>query len=280
MMKKKSELQKLRDRKAYRILSLKVKTEVEAAQFIHDVGFCLLFPLDRGTPLLPSLYDAVCGGQRRLIHDWNEYMQRLWTWKDELAAHKKVYFGKFFKGRPSFISLQMLPYFYTLSGNYGDLEDYQQVYEEGRITQDAKRICEFLFEKGPTPTVHLKREAGFRGKGGRTRFEGALKELQRSLLVVNAGVTQEGSSWPSIIVDLLLRVHPQVVKKSGKIPEENTRRKIARKYFDIAVASTAKDLSQLLGWKKEIVHETLQSLLKKGVILSGDGDLYLSSQID
>jgi hypothetical protein len=274
-MKKNPDIQKLQDRKAHRLPSLRIKTIDSAGKFIHEVGFCLLFPLDRIN--LPTLYDATCGGERKIMAGWSETMQKLWSWKDELAANKQAFFGKYFKGRPSFISLEMLPYFYAISGNYGGIEDYQEIYEEGRITQEAKRICDFIYNKGATPTVRLKKEAGFRGKGGGYRFDKALKELQRSLLVANRGIYTGESSWPSIIVDLLPRIFPKEVKKSLKVSEEKARKEIVKKFFDVALAARGKDLNGILDWKGEHVQSTLDALLKEGVIHESKDKFYISS---
>ena len=271
-------IKELRRRNTHCLPSLRVKSEAGAAKFIEKVGFCLLFPLNVGARIepLPSLYDAACGGDRRLMAGWSETMQRLWTWKDEIAAHKKAFFGKFFKGRPSFISLEFLPDYFSLSGNYGSLEDYQEVYEDGRITPEAKKICDVLYEKGSLPTVRLRREAGLRGKRGGYRFERAIRELQKSLLVANVGIYEGESAWPSIIVDLLPRIFPEAVKKSKKIQEEEARKKILQKYLDIVVVIHEKDVSPLLSWEKEKVYATLQSLLKEKRILLERGGLFMS----
>jgi hypothetical protein len=272
--KNKPDIQKLRARKAHRIPSLRIKTIDSAAKFINNVGFCLLFPIDRIN--IPSLYDAACGGQRKIMAGWSETMQKLWNWKDELAANRQAFFGKYFKGRPSFISLDMLPYFYAISGNYGEIEDYQEIFEEGKITQDAKRICDVLYKKGAMPTVRLKKEVGFRGKGGGYRFEKTIKELQRSLIAANRGVYEGETSWPSIIVDLLPRIFPKEVKKSLKVPEEKARNEIMKKFFDVALTAKEKDLIGILGWKGEDVQITLDALLKDGVIHESKDNFYLS----
>ncbi len=63
-----------------------------------------------------------------------------WGWKDGALQKKIWYYGKILRHKATIISLEIAPYFYALSENYGlPEEDYLIAYHEGRLTQSAKR---------------------------------------------------------------------------------------------------------------------------------------------
>jgi hypothetical protein len=45
------------------------------------------------------------------------------------------------------------------SENYGDLREFAQEYEDGKLTAEAKAVYEAILENGPLDTVRLRREA-------------------------------------------------------------------------------------------------------------------------
>lgn len=96
---------------------MKVRTIKQAAAYIDQVGFCLLFPIKRLA--LPSLWAAVKGRSPRrfdLIAEWDADTERLWEWKDELPRRRLAYSGKYFRTKASLLSLKFLPCFYRLEG--------------------------------------------------------------------------------------------------------------------------------------------------------------------
>jgi hypothetical protein len=78
----------------------RLRTTADAMRFIETVGFCMLFPV-RNVPL-PSLYYALA--RRHEVH-WDKSAQLIWKWKDELPKKRRAVYGKYFRGRGSFISL-------------------------------------------------------------------------------------------------------------------------------------------------------------------------------
>lgn len=55
--------------------------------------------------------------------------------------------------------------------------NFADMYQEGRIGNEAKRIYTCIEEQGVMPLHDLKRSAGF-GKEDKSRFDRALVELQ------------------------------------------------------------------------------------------------------
>src|SRR5271169_1194975 len=82
----------------------KITTPAEAARFIRSVGFCMLFPIKK-LPLL-SLYEAIKGGKPPKEFNWDGDVEKIWKWKDLLGKQRRAYYGKYFRGRGTFISLE------------------------------------------------------------------------------------------------------------------------------------------------------------------------------
>ena len=75
------------------------------------------------------------------------------------------------------ISLDVAPYFYALSENYGSPEeDYLLAYEEGRLTQAAKQVYEAILQEGALNTIDLRRAAKL-GNAKESEFNRALEYL-------------------------------------------------------------------------------------------------------
>ena len=109
------------------------------------------------------------------------------------------------------VSLATLPYFYALSENYGDPDDYLLEYEAGRLTAEAKAIYETLLAKGALDSLALRREAHLLGKESNTRFERGLLDLQRTLRILPVGVAQAGRWNYAFIYELLDRWLPGAI---------------------------------------------------------------------
>jgi hypothetical protein len=61
--------------------------------------------------------------------------------------------------------------------NAGDLYDFAQEYEDGKMTAEVKAIFEAILENGPLDTVRLHWEAHKRTESAKSRFDQALVEL-------------------------------------------------------------------------------------------------------
>ena len=68
------------------IFAERVKTAADAASFIDQAGFCILFPVKN--VVLPSLYYAV---SHRRDARWDKYAQLIWNWKDQLPKKRRAF---------------------------------------------------------------------------------------------------------------------------------------------------------------------------------------------
>ena len=126
----------------------------------------MLFPV-KGVPL-PSLYHAV---SRRPALVWDRFCMLIWKWKDELPRRRRAFYAKYFKGRGSFISLAMLPYFLAVEESAAAVEDFDDFYKQGRITHDARAIWQALAANGPMATLELRHAINMETKAGNTAFQ-------------------------------------------------------------------------------------------------------------
>jgi len=224
----------------------------QAARYIDKVGYCLLFPI-KGLRL-PSLWAAVKGKTPRsfnLVAAWDDDALRLWDWKDELPRRRLAFSGKVFRGKKSLISLAYLPCFYRLAGNPGSANEYVQLYREGKISPEARAICEELFRHGPQATLALRHALGWTSPRQNRRFKRALEELQRRLLIVHWGVKAETHAWESVVYQLTPRAFPRAVRAAAKLTAEKARRRIAANFRRLVPGATPADAARLFGWTRE-----------------------------
>jgi hypothetical protein len=226
-----------------------------AAAFISDVGFALLFP-HRTVPL-PSLWAAASDLPVGLsAEDWSPEIQRVWGWKDELPLRRLAWYGRFIRGRPSFLSPALLTDLYARSGQPED-------FEEEPLRDDARRVASVLLRSGPLPSAILRQAVNLQGKAGSARFSAALTELGRALVVTYFGTEQEGSGWPSAVLELTVRVFD--IPPSRDI--EEGRRRAATRFLQTMVAARPIDLAFAFGWTPVEARAVLSDLASGGIVI-------------
>ena len=106
-----------------------------------------------------------------------------WAWRQVLAPHPEVAYGKFFDRKAGFVSREWFPCF----ANYRrDGYDWEGMYEDGRMTGRCRRILDVLSlnenaEGRAMLSCDLRKQAALE-KG----FEGALTDLQmKSFLIMS-----------------------------------------------------------------------------------------------
>ncbi|MBI2900038.1 MAG: hypothetical protein HYY17_07620 [Planctomycetes bacterium] len=182
---------------------MRVTTHAEAVKFVDRAGFAFVFP-ERRMPL-PSLWGAVCGDPRREMEEedwgWTSAVGRTWDLKVALAAKRRVYVGRAFRGKPSLVSLAMLP---ALRATIGD--------PFRGLSDDARRAYERLSNVGAMSTLRLRESLGWHGPKGRAKFDRLLPELYRRLLIATVGTDGTETRWPAGVVSTTERAFPGLAK--------------------------------------------------------------------
>ncbi len=256
------ELEALRDVRYHRTPALRAHTEEQALAFVNEVGFCFLFG-DKAVEI-PTLWGAVVGSRRPLpATNRDADIGRTWAWKDSLPARGEILYGKLLRSKPTLVSLDLLPTFYALSPNYGDLEDYLLQYEDGRLSVEAKNVYEALLAEGALSTSRLRQVAGLSGGGvNARRFDRAIGELQEELKITKVG-TSDANRWGyAYVYDLFVRRFPEVPEQARGISTDQAMATLLERYLLSVVAveeAVARRLFRWDGWEWQRTLERLRA---------------------
>ena len=222
-----------------------VKTLAQVASFIDHAGFCVLFPVKHVS--LPSVYFAV---SRRAEVRWDKYAQLVWKWKDELPKKRRAFYGKYFKGRGTFLSLDFLPQFLATHGTAIEPREAEPFYKTGRVSRDGLELWLALAEHGPLPTLELRHATRMESQAGNKRFKKAMLELQGLLIVTHSGAEQETKAWASVRFDLVARGFSKQVAEAKRISAGEARVAIAVQYKTLHPGAAPAQIARLFGWTK------------------------------
>jgi hypothetical protein len=246
----------------------RIQTIDQARAFVDDVGFCFFWPIKDIE--MPSLFHAIAGRVRSVPMAHNDPdLSKSWGWKDRSLGRRWWYYGKLLRRRATLISLDMLPFFYANSGNYGELDDYLEEYRSGTMTAEAKRVYEALLSHGPLDTVRLRREAQMAAEKAKSRFERALVELQVGLKVLPIGVAEAGAWRYAFIYEIVPRHYPDLPEAARQISLGKARRVLVARYLNNVVAIERRMVGRVfhvLGWSPAELDHTLTVLLDEGVV--------------
>jgi hypothetical protein len=240
--------------------SPRVTSPKAALEYINSRGFIYFWPI-KGIDL-PSLWTAVAGN--RVVADKHDDPGHVtWRWKDNALGKKTWYYAKILRGKATMISLEIVPYFYALSENYGSPEeDYLLAYEEGRLTQAAKQVYEALLKEGALNTIDLRRAAKLTN-AKESEFNKALEVLQSDFKILPIGVSDAGAWKYSFIYEIVTRHYPDVQEKARFIGEGEARAKLTELYFNSVGAAQERDVNKLFRWPKELTARTITGLVEK-----------------
>jgi hypothetical protein len=241
-----------------------LSSPAQALKFINRRGFTYFWPI-KGIDL-PSLWAAVAG-DRPVADAHDDPGHVTWGWKDNALDKRMWYYAKILRKKATMISLDVAPYFYALSENFGSPEeDYLIAYEEGRLTQAAKQIYEILLKEGAMNTVDL-RPAARLNNAKESEFARGLEYLQADFKILPIGVAEAGAWKYSFIYDIVTRFYPNLAEQSRKIKEGEARAKLLNLYFDSVGAAQVREAVKLFGWGAELTVRALKRLIENGELI-------------
>jgi DNA glycosylase AlkZ-like len=239
----------------------------QALTFVNQRGFVFFWPI-AGIDM-PSLWTAVAG-DRPVADKHNDPGHITWGWKDNALDKKMWYYGKILRKKATMISLEIAPYFYALSENYGSPEeDYLVAYEEGRLPQAAKQVYEALLNEGALNTIDLRRVAKL-ANAKDSEFNKALEILQSDFKILPIGVSEAGAWKYSFIYEVVTRHYPDLSEQARKITEREARAKLVQLYFDSVGAALEGSVNKLFGWQKELTARTIANLSEKRMLVESE----------
>lgn len=239
----------------------RVKDIDSAVCFVKKRGFTFFWPIK--DTLLPSLWVATAG-DRPVPNNHDDPGHVTWGWKDSLLGKKRWYYAKILRKKATLISLDVLPYFYALSQNYGSPEeDHLILYEQGLLSSEAKAIYDAVLDNGPLDTISLRKAAHLSSSKSTSRFNRALTELQADFKLMPIGVAQAGAWRYAFIYDIVARYHPEILEQARFIGESDASQYLAKLYFRSVGAASASNVTRLFSWRRKQVNSLLQSLLSQ-----------------
>lgn len=247
--------------------SKRLSSQSQALTFVKKRGFVYFWPI-KGIDL-PSLWTAVAG-DRPVADKHDDPGHITWRWKDNALDGKIWYYGKILRKKATMISLEVAPYFYALSENYGSPEDdYLLTYEEGRMTQAAKQVYETLLNEGAMNTLDLRRAAKL-SNAKDSEFNKALEYLQSDFKILPIGVSEAGAWKYSFIYEIVPRHYPELPEQARRIGEGEARTKLMELYIESVGAAQERDAVKLFGWRKELVTRAISSLVRKRMLVEAE----------
>ncbi len=243
----------------------RVTTRQEAIEFVNQRGFIFFWPIKN--LLLPSLWVAVAG-ERPVADAHDDPGHVTWGWKDSLLGSHHWYYAKILRKRATMIAMDTAPYFYALSENYGAPdEDYLTLYEQGRLTLEAKTIYEALWDNGPLDTVALRKAVRMTSRESDARFNRALTGLQSDFKILPVGVTQAGAWRYAFAYDVVARHYPELPERARFISDGEAQKELVKKYFLSVGAAQMRDVSKLFQWKSNMLVKTIDDLVASDILV-------------
>ncbi len=223
-----------------------------AAAFVDDVGFAFLFPTPR--MFAPSLWDAVAGGDAEPFATGMEANEaKVWAWKDDLPRRRLCWYGAFLAGRGSLLSQEIVAALYPGEGAQDD-------HEWLPLSPAAHQIAEVLAAE-PMSSAALRALVG-----DRNVYQRAIGELQRQLLVTNAGVQEQVSGWPSALLDLTCHRFTVGGRRDAAL--------VTTRFLDTMLSVVPADLKRAFGWSIPQARGRLDELVEQGAATTS-GSRYL-----
>ena len=218
---------------------------------------------------MPNLWTAVAG-ERPVADKHDDPGHITWGWKDGALDKKIWYYAKILRKKATMISLEIAPYFYALSENYGSPEeDYLLAYEEGRLPQAAKQVYEAILNEGALNTIDLRKAAKL-ANAKESEFNKALEMLQSDFKILPVGVAQAGAWKYSFIYEVVSRHYPDLPESARKIGEREARAKLVELFFESVGAAQESDVNKLFGWKKELTARAISGLVEKRILVESE----------
>ncbi|MEO5935720.1 MAG: crosslink repair DNA glycosylase YcaQ family protein, partial [Terriglobales bacterium] len=228
----------------------------DAREFLHNVGFCLEYPL-RSPVLAPTFIGAVIGSDQNLPTAKYAFIhpraKEATEFKDRLLREKAAFEAGFGEDDNLLISAIEFPYFYALIGDRNPKVPPSAGERGERLL--LQRTFELIQEHGPILETALRERLGETVSD--VALSRTLSELRQKLRIVRI----EDAGGP--VWDLLMRWSPQVVNQGKQISAPEALSALVGKYLETCVAAEQKDIEEFFGHlvPRSRVAEVIKALL-------------------
>jgi len=236
---------------------------------VDAFGFCFAFTLRTGDAPIPACFDHLSTTSEDRKWGW------MWGWKDDLPEEKRLYYGKLLIRKPTFVSMKMLPTFYATFGRAGEDDDHLDDVRAGRLSDIARRVIDYLAQRGETQTKRMRADLGITSQEGKSDYAKAVEELQRLMYVARVKAVGEGRVDYNYTYDLFVRRYPEIVKSAERISSSDAMTALLRRLLELAGGVTAKQASRLFDWDDAQTERTTLRLESTRGLVRVDGMLVL-----
>jgi hypothetical protein len=173
-----------------------------------------------------------------------------WEWRMRVLDERNdIAYSKVFFRKAGFITKEWYPYF--LAARRKGLT-FSEIYADGVISHEAKRLYEVLGDGFPVPLHALKQLAGF-GKEDKSKFERGLVELQMRLFITMCGrqqkVSQRGEEygWSSTVFCTTEQFWgDEVFEKAAEISTDEAEKAITERVYQLNPNADAKKIKKFI----------------------------------
>src|SRR5882762_467320 len=236
---------------------------------VDAFGFCFAFTLRTGDAPIPACFDHLSTNSEDRKWGW------MWGWKDELPQEKRLYYGKLLVRKPTFVSMKVLPTFYATFGRAGEADDHVDDVRAGRLSDIARRVIDYLSQRGETQTKRMRADLGITSQEGKVDYAKAVEELQRLMYVARVKAVGEGREDYNYTYDLFVRRYPETVKNAERISSSDAMTTLLRRLLELAGGVTTKQVKRLFDWDDEQTERTTTRLEAKRGLVRVDATLVL-----
>jgi hypothetical protein len=164
-----------------------------AYEAVDRLGIALVYPIaNEREP--PSLWYEL-HPRTKMQWSWDDgaddRVAELWHMRSRMAESGDVAYGKWFRGRATFFSLDV---FHAMLGTVCEAGD-----PFAGLPHESREILDLLRDRGTMSTKELRAEAGLQGKPFESLFTHAMKALWQRLLIAGVGEVEDGA-FPSLAV--------------------------------------------------------------------------------
>jgi hypothetical protein len=278
-------LEEQRHIRYHRTPDRRIQTVAAARAYVQEMGFCHFWPIN-GVEV-PNLFHAIAGRVRSVPNEHDDPdISKCWGWKDDALDKRWWYYGKLIRRRATLVSLELLPYFYACSNNYGDYTtDHIEEYRDGRLSAEAKAIYDALLENSPLHTIDLRKKSHMANDTAKYRFEKNLTELQAGLKILPVGIAAAGAWHYSFIYDIVARYYPDLPAEARPITRREAQKTLVLRHLQNIVAATRDEVFKaldVLGWTKGEFEVAVGALIETDqvceVTVGGSNGIYLVSK--
>jgi len=200
----------------------------DAIKAIDRYGMLLVFPIDNAKE--PRSLWSVTYPRSKMRWEWDEggdnRVGELWHLREQLSRSGKVIYGKWFRGRATFMSKDLFRALLAL---------YSRQPKFFALSRDARELLALLKENSPQSTKELKRATNLIGRALEPTYTRALKELWDRLLVVAVGEVDEGA-FPSLAVGAVSLIFEELYREALELSLHDAEAVIRRYLGDAPLA--------------------------------------------